>query len=100
MVPVDRSDVTSWEGEVPNAMKQDQSWKAGQVLVSNLALISGAVWNRESRLAFGRVLRTTASVRNHFTAQMLYYFISQNLNSSATKTQIIGYLQRVGPVRP
>lgn len=98
MVPLDRSDMTSWDGE-PNVVRQDQPWKACQVLISNLAIISGAVWNRESRLAFGRVLRTTASVRNHFTAKMLHYFIDQNLNSSTTKTQLMGYLERVGPVR-
>lgn len=72
---------------------ESHSRKATEVLRSNLASISGAVASRESRLAFGRVLRTTASVRGLFTDSLLRHFLTHNLTQTATKTTLLYYLQ-------
>lgn len=67
--------------------------QALDVLRANLVIISGAVWSRESRLAFGRVLRTTASVRTHFTDTLLRWFFSQSLSQTPSKKMLLEYLQ-------
>lgn len=98
---MERSDVTRQEPAVPNAsLKHDlQPWNALQVLETNFTIISGAVWSRESRLAFGRVLRTTAAVRPHLTAPLLSSFISKNLSPSKVTAGLLQYLQSEASVR-
>ena len=63
------------------ASKQPQ---VGDVLHANLGIIERAVASKETRLLFGRVLRTTASVRGQFTATSLKSFMSKTLPETST----------------
>lgn len=58
--------------------------QVGDVLHANLGIIERAVASKEARLLFGRVLRTTASVRGQFTATSLKSFISKTLPKTST----------------
>lgn len=64
-----------------------------QILHENVRLVSKAVSHRESRLAFGRVLRTTAAVRSQLNADELKNFFCKVLRRSSSLLQpLIGVL--------
>nr|BAV58272.1 probable 26S proteasome non-ATPase regulatory subunit 3-like [Ulva partita] len=52
------------------------------ILSENARLIAKAASHRESKLAFGRVLRTTAAVRSQLTADELQCFFRKALHGT------------------
>jgi hypothetical protein len=87
---------------VPEKSKEEppKHPQVGDVLQANLSIITKAVANKEARLLFGRVLRTTASVRSQFTAQTLHGFFSQTLQeSSPVRSLVLQYVLAGDAVR-
>ena len=60
-----------------------------QILHDNMRLVSKAVSHRESRLAFGRVLRTTAAVRSQLNRDELKEFFIKALRGSSVLLQTL-----------
>lgn len=82
------------------AEERSKQPQLADVLQVNLGIIDRAVSSKEARLLFGRVLRTTASVRGQFTASTLQRFISQTLpKTSSTRDFVLEHLQGGDAVR-
>jgi hypothetical protein len=74
--------------------------QVADVLQANLGIIERAVASKETRLLFGRVLRTTASVRGQFSASTLKVFVSQTLpKTSSVRDFLLQHLQDGDAVR-
>lgn len=96
-VPSAAPDADKSTDEKQPSPKQPQ---VADVLHANLGIIQKAVASKEARLLFGRVLRTTASVRGQFTTSALKSFISQTLpEDSKVRDFILQHLQGGDAVR-